>query len=993
MIAKRLFGPLLGLPVALVLFFVAPSLVAAQETGIIEGTVINARTGEPISGAQVVIPETTRGALSGAEGNFRITNVPAGTQIVEVQFLGFATVGQEVEVSPGEVTSVELMLAPEAIGLQEITVTAAGEEVRRRELGNTVGNISPSESQLATVSNFSDLIQGRTAGVTVGSAGGTVGTGSRIRIRGAASVSLSNDPLIVIDGIRADNTSESSTIGVGGQSFSRFEDINPRDIESIEVLKGPAATAMYGTAAGAGVIQITTRRGVSGDARWSVYTEQGLAEDPNEYPANWGAWWTDEEGDTSFNCDIDFQAQGVCQPDSLAIYNPIEATGLLQNGHNQTYGLNVSGGTDQFTYFVSGDLQDNEGVLANNSIRRVNLRGNFQTAVRDNLDLGLRTGYTNSDATLPQNDNNTLGLTAGALLGRPVDDEASRGWFAGIHPDNLLQFETGQQVARIIAGLEADWRPTQWLTIGSNFGLDNVDRHDNSFAPPNTIFFGSVLPTGERVSNRVEVESYTARVTGRGDYSLTEDIEGNTGIGGEFSRELFEATLASGSGLLPGTRSLAAASDNFLVDEQFQDIRTIAGWVEQRLAWQDRVYVNLALRADDDSSFGEQLDLIWYPSASLSWVIGEEEWFPQSDMLSSVRVRGAVGRAGLRPGFRDALLFFTPETVNVEGTNEPGFSIGGSGNPDLRPEISTEWEFGFDADLFAERLGMEMTYFNKTSSDALVQRRLSPSLGATETRFENVGEVVNQGVELSLNALLLDMPNFAWRTTLSGSWLDNELTDLGGVEPIIFGLGGDTQRHQEGFPLGGYWGQQIDELNIPEDGLVTRDDFTLTEQEFIGPALPTREVSLSFDLQLFQNFGIRALADHQGGHYLNNSTRFFRCGTVANCRELYDPESSPVEQAQALAALDDARGTFIESADFVRLREVALTVTLPDRFIQPVGASGLRLTLAGRNLATWTDYSGLDPEVNFAGQANFSTADFLSQPPLRHWTARVSVDF
>jgi TonB-dependent starch-binding outer membrane protein SusC len=992
---KRLFGPLAGLPVVLLLMLAGPAEVTAQQqTGTVEGTVTDGRTGEPLRGAQITVAETTLGALSGANGAFTISNVPVGTQRVQAQFLGFATVSQEVDVSAGDVVRVDFTLTTEAIGLEGIVVTAAGEEVRRRELGNVVGNIQPRETELATVTNFSDLIQGRSAGVTVSSAGGTVGTGSRIRIRGAASVSLSNDPLIIIDGVRADNTSESMTIGVGGQSFSRFEDLNPRDIESIEVLKGPAATAMYGTAAGAGAIQITTRRGVSGDARWTVYTEQGVSEDPHDYPANYNAWWTNPEGAQVLGCNIDFQAQGVCQPDSLAVFNPIEATNLLRTGYNQTYGLNVSGGTSQFTYFLSGDFQDNEGVLENNELNRINLRGNFQAAVREDLDLGIRTGYTTSDAILPQNDNNILGLVSGALLGRAVDDEGSRGWFAGIGPDNLLQFEVGQQVDRFVAGIDGNWRPADWLTLSAVAGMDNVERHDNSFAPPNTIFFGSVLPTGERISNRVAVQSYTSRLTGRTSYSLTPDIEANTGIGGEFTRELFEATLASGSGLLGGTRSLAAASDNFAVDEQFTDIRTIAGWIEQRLAWQDRVYLNLALRADDDNSFGDRLDLIWYPSASLSWVLNEEAWFPQTETLSSVRLRGAVGRAGLRPGFRDALLFFEPQTVNVDGTNEPGFSIGGSGNPDLKPEISTEFEFGFDADLFAERIGMELTYFNKTSRDALVQRRLSPSLGATTTRFENIGEVVNQGFEFSLNALLLDMPNFLWRTTVSGSFTDNELTDLGDVEPIIFGLGGNTQRHQEGFPLGGYWSPRITDVTAPADGgLVTRDNYTVTETEYIGPALPTREIALSMDMTLFQNVAVRAMADHQGGHYLNNSTRFFRCGTTVNCRELYDPESSPQAQAEALAGLDGVRGAFIEKADFIRLREVALTFSLPDRFVQPVGATGLRLTLAGRNLATWTDYTGLDPELNFAGQANFSTADFLTQPPLRHWTARVSVDF
>ena len=207
-------------------------------------------TGQPLVGAQISIEGTNLGGLSNESGRFSITNVPAGTRTLRAEFLGYTTATRTVEVVGGQTMNVTLALEEEAIGLEGIVVTAAGEEVRRRELGNVVGNIRPDEGDLAAMSTFSDLIQGRSAGVTVSAAGGTVGTGSRIRVRGASSVSLSNDPLIVIDGVRADNTSESSTIDVGGQSFSRFEDINPDDVDNVEVLKGPAATTRPRSASG-----------------------------------------------------------------------------------------------------------------------------------------------------------------------------------------------------------------------------------------------------------------------------------------------------------------------------------------------------------------------------------------------------------------------------------------------------------------------------------------------------------------------------------------------------------------------------------------------------------------------------------------------------------------------------------------------------------------------------------------------------------------------
>jgi hypothetical protein len=249
---------------------------------------------------------------------------------------------------------------------------------------------------------------------------------------------------------------------------------------------------------------------------------------------------------------------------------------------------------------------------------------------------------------------------------------------------------------------------------------------------------------------------------------------------------------------------------------------------------------------------------------------------------------------------------------------------------------------------------------------------------------------------VTLNATLLDLPGtFRWDATLAGSYLDNELLDLGDVEPIIFGLGGDTQRHIEGFPLGGFWGRTLVDYQVGPDGNVDPTSIVLSdESEFIGPSLPTREISLSLGFEFFNFLRVSALFDHQGGHFQNNGTRFFRCGSAfLNCREAFDPDASPRLQAESMAAQAGARGQFIERSDFIKFRELSATFRIPERYVQRAGARGVDVTLSGRNLKTWTDFTGLDPEVNFSGQANFSTADFLTQPPLRHFTARVSVHF
>jgi hypothetical protein len=324
------------------------------------------------------------------------------------------------------------------------------------------------------------------------------------------------------------------------------------------------------------------------------------------------------------------------------------------------------------------------------------------------------------------------------------------------------------------------------------------------------------------------------------------------------------------------------------------------------------------------------------------------------------------------------------------------------GNPALKPERSSEVEVGFESELFASRLGLEMSYFNKTSKDALVRKPLPPSTGSAANRFENLGEVNNSGLEYRVHGQPLRTSTLEWNASVNGSFIRNKLVSLGvdaQGRPIPDVLVSSQQRHAEGYALGSYFHFPIvsyadanaDGLLSPAEVVVRRDT-----NVFLGNPFPKREMSFSTDLRFRDWARISTQLDYKGGHQLLNQTAAWRCSTadVGNCAELYD-RNTPLDRQAAIVARTSYRSYagFVEDADFVKLREIALTLMVPSRFARQVNASNLSVTLAGRNLKTWTSYTGLDPELNYNGQSNFLTADFGTLPANRLFQIRVDAGF
>lgn len=971
----------------------------AQETGTVTGQVTDAATGQPLTGVQIQVVGTNLGGLSDQSGRYLINRVPVGQHTVRAVLIGYSQATQTVTITAGGTATADLEMGESAIAIEGVVVTATGQLQRRREVGSTVANINVDQVNLAPIQTFSQLIQGRAAGVNVLQSAGTSGTGARVRIRGSNSISLSNEPMLIVDGIQVDNAPESQAFGLGGQTISRLNDINPEDVESVEILKGPAASALYGTAAANGVIQITTKRGRAGSTRWNFYSEYGQINDVTDYPANYEQLGTDGEGETVW-CPVIDAADDLCTPTETLSWNPLEQASPFRTGIIRTFGLNVRGGSDQVQYFISGESENEDGIYQSNSVERISVRANLDAKLHDNLDFGVNSGYTRSNLALPGNDNNTFGFIGAGLLGNAEDNDFNRGFFA--YPNEWrFALDRLQNTHRFIGSADMNWRPLRWLTLSGTGGMDLLNRDDVSAVAPG-IWLASLHPNnamGTRFLFAGTIRNYTARSSAIASFELTPEINSTTTIGAAFREDRFERVDAGGFNMLPGTDGLGSLSERFAVDEFNQTTRTVSGLASQQLAWRDRVYLTGAIRGDRNSNFGQEFGFQWYPSVSASWVIAEEPWFPRSDLLSSMRIRTAWGRSGLMPDFRTANQFFDATTATIRGSSVPAVTVGGAGNPDLKPEKSQEWELGVDLGLVNDRFGLELAYYDKESTDALVQRRLPPSLGSSATQWVNLGKVSNSGFEALLNARLAASDAVRWDATFSFATNDNELVELGeGIEPIIFGIGADSQRHGEGEALGHYWGSRIIEWSDANaDGLIGFDEVVLSEEpEILGQPFPTRDISISSTITVFDRVRVSAMIDHRGGHQLFNSTEEFRCNTFFNCRPINDPAAPLEEQARAVAAVLGSIDGYVEDADFTKLREASLTVLGIDRWLGNVGIRGLTdvsLTISGRNLATWTDYTGLDPEMNSGGQANFSTYEFLGQPPVRTWTVRLNVGF
>lgn len=983
----------------------------AQVTGgTVLGHVTDRSSGLSVAGAVVNVVGTAIRAATNADGTYRLRGVPAGSQVLRAVRLGFAAANSApVTVVEGGTATVDLVLVPASVTLTTVQVTATGQSEESREIATLTPQFTPDSLNLAAAPTFASVLEGSAPGVQVFQPSGTSGTGAKIRIQGSSSVSLSNEPLLVIDGVEAVNEPNAiaTSFGVGGQSTSRIDDINPDDIASVQVLEGPAATGLYGTAAANGVIVVTTKRGQAGKAHWDGFVENGELHDDTNYPLDYISFSPGGGGKpTPSDCPIYLTttpaAMGGCTIDSVSGFSPLRsATTPIRVGRRQEYNLSTSGGTDVNTYYVSGDYQLENGTDQANQVQKTNARANFTTRPRSDLSLSASTGYLASNTQLPQNDNDVLGDLSTGLLGSGLSGAANNyGYYGGVYPALSDQLRSFSDIQRFTPSLTANYQPLSWLSANATGGFDLVNQDDQQTVQPNVVPF-AFLPLGFRSRNRLEFENYTINSNLSATAQLPADIASTTTMGGSWRRNLFTGNYAAGYGLTGGSNSLTAVSQLITVSEVNQDNRTIGGFVQQQFSWRSKLYLTGGVRLDKNSSTGFAAGTTAYPTGSLAYVLSDEPWFPKGGVISALKLRAAVGQSGLHPAFLNALTYKNPvAAVTPLGNSTAAFTAGNPGNPNLRPERTTEIETGFDLSLLHDRLTINATYFDKHTQDALIQQELVPSLGDTNFRWINVGKVRNRGVELDASATPIDIRAVTFTVHGNFSTLENRLQELGAVngqqiQPILTGFGGNTQEFAQGFPLGGYWQLPYTYADKNHDGIIEPNEVTLTSNtpRYMGTPTPTELASLSPQLTVFKVIRLSSLFDFQGGQKLFDATALYRDAVIGNGKADYVKGDLAGEAAVIASQQDGTFAGYFHDATFWKWREAAISLLVPTQWAHRIYARGVTLTFAARNLRTWTKYPGLDPETSFLGQDNFIVADFLTQPPVRYYTFRATLNY
>ncbi|MEP6494577.1 MAG: SusC/RagA family TonB-linked outer membrane protein [bacterium] len=1082
-------GILVRSTLAALVALAAPTMAQAQQ-GTISGRV-TAAAGEPLAESRVMLAGTSTIVSTTQDGKYTLRNVPLGKVVVRVIRVGFVEQKKSVDVASGNVLTLDFTMVPAVVQLQEIVTTATGEQ-RRVEIGNSISTLGDVNKRVeeSPVTNLSDLMVAKSPGVII-LPGNMTSSAPTVRIRGLNSMSLTNAPIYVIDGVRMNSGSIAG--GVGGTNTSYINDLNPAEIEDIEIVKGPSAATLYGTDAANGVIVITTKKGKAGSSRWTWYGEQGTVQDRNNYPSSYALWGHTAANPTAANpvrCNLVTVGQGTCIVDSTTSANMFEESnsgiGMLATVPHSQFGGQVSGGNDALRFFISSDITNELGpvkmpgafISRFDSIKvaqalqigvrdewvrpemfqRANVRTNINAAISPKLDMSINAGFGKTDQRLPNVDNNTfsylynsyqnpgfiperIGESAVKCNANPAkclgySDTDGNGYdlhgYGLYSPGELFQRVVSQDIQRFIGSAQANWRPLAWMQNDATVGMDLADRENLIFNRLNEGPASGTTRDGTVTDSHNNDRNFSAKITSNSTWQAKQYLNFKTSLGADYVNVETDGASASGTGLPPGGQNVgqtATRSTGNTNNQLPQANKTLGVYIQELASIRDRLFLTAAVRSDQNSAFGTNFQRVFYPKASASYIISDESFFPKFNALDQLRLRFAYGASGVQPGATTTFRTYQASTANVAtpgstaGTDKSGLIANALGNADLKPEKSTEAEMGFEARLFTNRINFDLTYYNKKTQDALVNKPIAPSSGASATSvLTNLASVQNNGIEAVLTTTIFDRRNFGWDVTLSGSHGSNKILKVFGpngycsstITTACDSVGTGTTRNIKGKPVNGEFYVPFTYADSNSDGIITpnevivgtrKADGTLdqTTVQYRGYSNPRDIVSIQSGFDLFQHkLRITGLFDYKGGFDLFNSTSQFYCQQTNFC---YDVSIGPGSKVGAPATLfNQARnvaqrfvtGTktqvgYLESGQFWRFRELAATIQMPNAIAAKLRARDANINISGRNLHVWTPYKGIDPESGYGN--NDIQNDFSTTSPPTYFTVRLNLHY
>jgi len=987
---SRRWSLFLKITAGLLLLAAHTSPTHAQEKAV-EGTVTDQATGNPLPGVNVVIKGTNTGTTTNTSGRYEIT-VPGPEAVLVFSFIGY----QEREVSVGEQTVIDVTLRESQVALEEVVVTGYGEQ-QRQDITGSVSSVEVAEANVAQVRSPQDLLKGRVAGVSLQSNSGEPGAGVDVRVRGTSSISAGSDPLYVIDGVPINNTTVTPNgAALGGVTASSTTNplsmLNPSDIESMEVLKDAAATAIYGSQGANGVVLIETKSGggAGGGIQVDYRGSASVGVMSNELDLLSG-----DEYRQALEEFIGQETSGSVGTD----WQDATTESAVTTEHN----LSFSGGSESTTYRASLNYLTNEGVIEDTGIERTTARVNVRHAMLDEdrlqLQLNLTGSYLERDhAFFNQGGSFQAGVIKSMLAADPrIPVMQVGGEFTEVSTtirnpvamNRQIQDDTAED--RILGNITADFDLLSNLTLSGTVGVDRKQGQRRTAIPQaNTIGedVGGLGRQGERELTNISLQSTI-------DYS--QSFFGNQTldfIGGfEYDREVFQSLAAEsrqfntdallvndlGAGL-----SVTAPSSNKQIVKQVG----FFGRVNYNI--QDKYLIQGTFRRDGSSVFGEDERFAWFPSGSIGWRISNEPFMDDVEWLDQLKLRASFGISGNQavPPFQSFTTLQADESQSVFFGDEEevlGIAPQRAANPDLRWEETTEYNIG--ADFTAWRLSGSVNFYLKNTDDLLLDVRV-PQPAQSTFVLQNVGEVENRGIEVDLSATVID--NEVWTLDLSGTASSNfnEVESLGGrgsIDHTLASGAGQTgvlvQRLEPGHPIGAFFGPIFE--GIDENGnetYRTEDGGTTTElsnakSAFLGNPIPDANYSFGINSE-YKSFDLSMFFRGEVGKELFNNTAMeltskTNLGTINVLREAVN-DGTNTNHVQTFSS------RWIENASFLRLDNVTIGYTLPnpDRF----NFRRIRVFASGENLVTITPYEGFDPEVNTNVDASDTGFRSLSRP-------------
>ncbi len=1020
-------------------FFLMSLGAAAQgNTKTINGVIFD-ENGEPVMGATVTVKGTSNGAISDLDGKFKL-QVPLQSTI-EVSYVGYLT--HTIKVQPNQ-TEYQITIKPDAANLDEIVVVGYGVQ-KKSDLTSAIASVKAEDMAATSVTSLDQGLQGRAAGVVVLNTTGQPGAGTSIRIRGTSSINGNNEPLYVIDGIPVINDANSfSTGATKNPAMNPLTNINPSDIESIEILKDASATAIYGARGANGVVLVTTKQGKAGKPNvtigvkfsWQQVTKKmdmlnsvQLAELANEVADNDG-----NERNPVF--------AGL---NNLAKINTDWQDEIFRTAPMQNYDFSISGGSDKTKYFVSGNLQLQDGIIIGSDFGKGTFRVNLNQEINKWLKMGLSTNmsYSRSNGVVTNSEGGfASSVTSWALEmnpGLPVKDEEGKYTYennmkspnVGNPVQDALEAKNRNTSFRTLANAFLEWTPFKDLIFKTSIGVDYFYLKDQSSA------------SGEL--KRAESNGGYVNIGNRDGYNWV--WENTLNYMGQFGDHSFSALVGMTAQAFVSEMSLMASADFEDATLGWNSIQSgalkqtmqsgISEWqmlsylARVNYNYRDRYLLTLTGRIDGSSKFGKGNKYGFFPSVSGAWRITEEEFMRDLETISNLKLRasyGIVGNEGIAPYSSQGLMYNT-EAYFGNSEIAMGLVPYTLSNQELKWETTSQVDVGFDFSLFNNRLSLTADYYYKKTKDLLLTMPVAYNTGY-DAIVSNVGNLTNQGFEITLNAVPFN-GQFHWDTDLTFGYNKNEITNLAGSTESLTGSSvlGITYwtKITEGKPIGTLYGYKTDgiaqlgedlseipffagkKLNYGDRKYVDKDNNGVIDENDLyelGNANPNfmfgynntftytfkNKSSLGLTIYLqgavgneIVNFNKFSLESFDG--YKNNSTAALKRWTPTNPTNEY-PRATTKSAGNILS------DHYVEDGSYVRVKDISLSYVFPKSILRHFYCEGLTAFISLKNIATITNYSGYDPEVSRFANDNLSMgADYGSYPMAKSYELGFRMNF